>query len=71
MSAPIPSDVEADDRDLYATSAEFRAAWTKMRKASDARWSLPPGSTRAKVTTANARWSTACEAVERLRRAAR
>ena len=37
----------------------------KMVKASEARRSLPPGSSRARVTTTNARWANACEAFER------
>lgn len=61
----------ADDRELFRASAEFRAAWKAMRARSDARAALPPGSSRARVTTANARWHSACEHVERLRRATR
>lgn len=58
----------ATDDELAAASKAFRDALRKMRKASDARRALPIGSSRARVTTANSRWATACEAVERLRR---
>lgn len=37
----------------------------KLQKASDARFNLPIGSSRAKVTTANARLNTLCEAHDR------
>lgn len=40
----------------------------KVRKTSEARRALPPGSSRARVTTANARWATACEARDRVLR---
>jgi len=36
------------------------------RKASEARAALPPGSTRARVTTANARWARAAEERDRV-----
>ena len=49
-------------------SKELRALWTRLRKAqeasiraADARAALPPGSSRAKVTSANARWGSAAE----------
>lgn len=38
-----------------------------MQRASNARHALPPGSSRARVTTANARHATACEAYDRYR----
>lgn len=38
----------------------------KAQKACDARASLPPGTSRARVTTANARWFAAAEARDRL-----
>ncbi|NIO76642.1 MAG: hypothetical protein GTN69_12350 [Armatimonadetes bacterium] len=38
-----------------------------MQRASDARRALRPGSSRARVTTANARHATACEAYDRAR----
>jgi hypothetical protein len=40
-------------------------AQKKVEKASAYRQSLPPGSSRARVTTANARLNTACEALNR------
>lgn len=45
---------------------EIAAAYTKMRAASEARRALPPGSSRARVTSANARWARACEHHDRL-----
>lgn len=45
---------------------ELKKAREKRDKASARRRDLPPGSSRANVTTANARWSTACEAYDRL-----
>lgn len=56
-----------------ATEAQLRrtleAAQTKSEKAMDARRRLPPGASRAKVTTANARWSRAAEARDRAQNA--
>ena len=40
-------------------SKELRAARKKLTAASDRRFALPAGSSRAKVTTANARWAIA------------
>jgi hypothetical protein len=45
---------------------ELRALERKVERTSEARRLLPPGSSRARVTTANARWSTACAARDRL-----
>ena len=59
MSAPKSKRLSALVRDLE------RAA-DKQVRASRARAALPPGSSRARVTTANARHKSACEAVERL-----
>ena len=40
--------------------------WTdRAERAANARAKLAPGSSRARVTTANARWMTACEARDR------
>lgn len=39
--------------------------------ASKRRFDLPPGSSRARVTTANARWATAAEACDRIENALR
>lgn len=52
------SNVTAHIRDFLA---ECRA----VNRTSNARMRLPPGSTRARVTTANARWASACEARDR------
>jgi hypothetical protein len=47
---------------------ELAAAERKSAKAAEARSSLPPGSSRARVTTANARWARAAEARDLLAR---
>jgi len=50
-------------------SPEVRAylkAAAASERASEVRRDLPPGSSRAKVTTANARWASAAEERERL-----
>lgn len=44
----------------------YLAAHEAAAKACDARSSLPPGSTRAKATSANARWASAAEERDRL-----
>lgn len=41
---------------------ELKRLDTKVHRTSEARRALPAGSSRARVTTANARWATACEA---------
>jgi len=43
----------------------LQEALAAVIKASDARWKLEPGSPRARVTTANARWRAACEEWDR------
>lgn len=53
-------------RDRKAIERDLARAEAKVAKASEARRLLPPGSSRARVTTANARWSTACTARDRL-----
>lgn len=45
---------------------QWCAANAKVHIASEARRALPPGSSRAKVTSANARWSIAAEARARI-----
>jgi hypothetical protein len=50
-----------------ALRKEEQSASERATRASQARASLPPGSSRAKVTSANARWSTACTEADRLR----
>ena len=47
---------------------DYVAALCAVRRASDARFDLPAGSTRARVTSANARLQAACEHRDRLRR---
>lgn len=42
------------------------AAERKVTRTSEARRALPPGSSRARVTSANARWARACEARDRI-----
>jgi hypothetical protein len=44
----------------YADAVKDSAKWAERRR------SLPPGSTRARVTTANARWAQAAEHRDRL-----
>ena len=48
---------------------QLAALEAKVVRTSEARRALPPGSSRAKVTSANARWATACEARDRVLRA--
>lgn len=43
----------------------FLDAELASRKAADARMALPPGSTRARVTSANARWMSCAEERDR------
>lgn len=43
----------------FADDAEWRRLDRKVTAASEARFRLPPGSSRARVTTANARWAKA------------
>ena len=50
---------------------ELRAARKRLAAASERRRALPAGSSRAKVTTANARWATAAEAHDLIDRALR
>lgn len=45
---------------------QYKAASVQSAKASAAREALPAGSSRAKVTTANAKWARAAEERERL-----
>lgn len=56
--------------DAAASLRDLAAAEAKVERASETRRSLPPGSSRARVTTANARWSTACEQRDRVQRIA-
>ena len=50
---------------LFAAVKRLVAAEAKSVKACEARRALPYGSSRARVTTANARWATAAEMRDR------
>ena len=50
---------------------ELRAAFRARSRASARRRDLPVGSSRARLTTANARWMTACEEWDRVEKKAR
>lgn len=54
--------------EIRALERELKRLETKAEKFCHARASLPPGSSRARVTTANARWAAAAEAREDTRR---
>jgi hypothetical protein len=45
---------------------ELAEARKKSERASEARYALPPGTSRARVTSANARWMRAAEHRDRL-----
>lgn len=62
MEAPIPMR-RADP--LAAARKALALAQAKSDKAAAARAALPPGSSRARVTSANARWAVAAEARDR------
>lgn len=61
IDAPAPRPV-APSADVEALRRELAAAQAKSLRAMDARRALPAGSSRARVTTANARWARAAEA---------
>ena len=52
--------------ELERLKKELAKAQAKSMKAAAARHALPPGSSRARVTTANARWASAAEARDRI-----
>ena len=52
--------------DYLATSKPLARAAAKSIKACEARGALPPGSSRARVTSANARWMRAAEERDRV-----
>lgn len=52
--------------EVLACSKEYQAAHKKSLKAAEARARLEPGTSRARVTTANARWARAAEARDRI-----
>lgn len=51
--------------DVKTLERQLKAAEKRLDKASQSRRDLPPGSSRARVTTANARWSAAAEEYQR------
>jgi hypothetical protein len=51
---------------MTPAAREYLAAYRASEKASKARAALPAGSSRARVTTVNARWSSAAEHRDRL-----
>lgn len=53
--------------EYLASSREYRAAQRESEEASARRAALPAGSTRARVTTANARWARKAEHRDRVR----
>lgn len=52
-------------QEVHRKVRAYLAAHEAAAKACDARSSLPPGSTRARVTSANARWASAAEERDR------
>lgn len=52
--------------ELERLKKELDKAQAKSMKAAAARHALTPGSSRARVTTANARWASAAEARDKL-----
>lgn len=55
--------------ELARLAKELQRAERAAAKACEARASLPPGSSRARVTTANAKWRTKAEARDRAQEA--
>ena len=51
---------------VLTLAKEMKRAERDVTRTSEARRRLPIGSTRARVTTANARWASACEERQRL-----
>ena len=51
----------ASAKEIADAERELAKAKAKSLAASEARCALPPGSSRARVTTANARWMAAAE----------
>ncbi len=48
-------------REIAKLKTRYAKAVTAAQRAAEARRALPPGSSRARVTTANARWAAAAE----------
>jgi hypothetical protein len=66
---PIPAAVQlriARATEIARFAKLYIDAERAVAKTSAARFALPAGSSRARVTTANARWSTACEHRDRI-----
>lgn len=59
------ADQHAARKDLKRKIVAYLDAYEASARAADARSSLPQGSSRAKVTTANARWASAAEERDR------
>jgi hypothetical protein len=57
MTPHVPAELE-----IKALRREMARAEKSSAKASEARYALPAGSSRARVTTANARWMRAARA---------
>ena len=53
--------------EVLAGSKEYQQALKKSWKAAEARARLEPGTSRARITTANARWAMAAEARDRIK----
>jgi hypothetical protein len=64
-TALATADPHAAEQAYLARDREYRLLCAKSEKAAAARAALPPGSTRARVTSANARWMRAAEARDR------
>ena len=56
----------SDEKRLKWLRAELKRAQKASEKVAAARGALPPGSTRARVTTANARWMRKAEYRDRI-----
>lgn len=56
----------SNPRSVAQVRRELARLEQKVSAASTRRRNLPPGSSRARVTSANAKWSTACEARDRV-----
>jgi hypothetical protein len=56
----------AKDRETARLRRTLAAAEKKVARASERRRAMPPSSSRARVTTANAKWATACEDRDRV-----
>lgn len=67
MAYPAETAVEVSAKVSFdpSTDAEWRRLAKKASAAAEARSRLPAGASRARVTTANARWATAAEARDR------